>query len=214
MSETSTSDILLFVNSSEADYKVINRFLLDASTPDAGPGADYTWHVALQRNPTFFADEPETTQPGSDGLDGIDFDNPWAGASISEIEAFAFQAQICVRSGLILILDDKGVEDEIVIVAERAVVYEDGEGTVEERQRVLDEFKKVRVPRLDVVNVAMNLWVANMGFEEFTTSFSEGTFRGGWYEYRAESMSRETKRAEKRREREPLFKQLQEQGLV
>lgn len=215
MSEISTTDILLFFTASSADHKVINRFLLDSGDPDESPGADYQWHVLFHRDATKLQEGPETTRPGAKGLNSEIVHNAWLGASISEVEAFALQAPICVFSGLILILDDEGVRDRTVILAERAIVYEeDGAGSVEERQVVLDEFRKVRVPWYEVASMAGNLWVGNMGFEEFATPHEEQSYRGGWFDYRADVFSSEVRNAEERRAREAEFRRLEADGLV
>lgn len=215
MSEISTTDIILFVTTSCADHKVINRFLLDSGDPGESPGADCQWHVLFHRDVTRLQDGPETTRPGSEGVESEILHNAWLDASISEVEAFALQAPICVFSGLLLILDDEGVRDRTVILAERAIVYEEnGNESLEERQVVLDEFKKVRVPWYEVASMAMNLWVANMGFEEFATPHEEQSYRGGWFDYRADVFSSEVRNDEERRAREAEFKRLEADGLV
>lgn len=215
MSETSTTDILVFVTATSAEYKIINRFLLDSGNPDESPGADYQWHVLLHKDATRLEENPETTRPGSEGLRSEKFTNAWSGASISEVEAFALQASICVFSGLILVLDDEGVKERTVILAERAIVYEeDGAKSVEERQVVLDEFNKVRVPWYEVTDMAMNLWVANMGFEEFAASHEEKAYRGGWFDYRADVFSSKGREDEERRARAAELKRLEADGLA
>ena len=48
MSDIINTDILLFVTSTNADYKVINRFFLVTSDLLAEPGADYQLHVKIE----------------------------------------------------------------------------------------------------------------------------------------------------------------------
>lgn len=207
--EPSTTTKVVFVTASNADYRTINRFLLDAIFIEAEP--DYhQLHVVMHKDANLLSEEPEVTKPGSEGLDGNAFDNVWAGASVEEVEAFHLQIPEALINSF-LILDDKGVEDQTVIVAERASKLDE-----EEEFHLTDKFNKTRVAWCEAISMIANLEISNMGFEEFVVEVDDEEEQvGGWYEYNTEVLPYNKDEWEnKRKVMEPEFKKLEEEELV
>lgn len=201
--------ILLYVTSANVDFKTINRFLLEAGKPHEWPDADYNYHVVLSRDAATYPQGGPRTRPGD--LDATTFASPWIGASISEVEAFAVQTGSLAHGGLILVLDDEAVAWREVVLGERLMTADGNDGKL----KVLDEFKKVRLPWSAVTGMADNLEVANMNFEEFTVdgpSFEDGDTRGGWYQFniRLDDTPDQEEKSARQRERERLV----EAGLM
>ena len=112
---------------STSDDADLTRFLTTFGNPSADEGADYTLGLVTHRDASLLANEPPVTKPGDVKPN---LSNPWAGASINDVEKFAIQAPVCVHSGLVLILDDEGVRNQTIIVAERAIIYVNDESTL------------------------------------------------------------------------------------
>lgn len=81
--------------------------------------------------------------------------NNWSSGKIEEV------TQLALKSiDLLLILDDKGIQEQTIIVAQTAVSTDGDFGK-------LGYFNKVRVPWPDTYLTWCNLDIGNMSFEEF-----------------------------------------------
>lgn len=162
----------VFITSTKADYKVINRFLLRL----------HDWHfkrdigllITVRNGLAIWPAEPDrhsNLQPTKPPVSAT-FENGWVGANISDVNTFMLDNAPDPPGSVHMILDDKGVDEGTVIVAERT--YDD---EAEERTR---EFNKMRVPWQEAGCVWMNLDIGNVGFEEYCDEERGGDEDGFW----------------------------------
>lgn len=150
----------LFVNTSSADYKLVNRLLLHLR--DWEYGEDPTWDnfhlITTEIIPATDDDcaKPPITETGLSN-------NIWASRSISDIESFMLRERETKETGLnlntFIILDEQGVKDGTIVLLDSP--YNGDEEKMEEK------FYKVRVPWAKAYIMWCNLDIANMNFEEF-----------------------------------------------
>ena len=159
-----TAQFLLFVTAPNADYKTFNRLLTnlqDCVYNDDESQFD-AFHLLTTRDPEILiADDLEGTCPGD--FDAENSANAWAGASFAEVEDFVrglyppggakeeeeeegegarLPPKILKHSGLFLVLDEQGLAEETVILANRHYFWEDEEEEEEEEEDEKGEEKK------------------------------------------------------------------------
>ena len=138
-----------------ADFKVINRLLLWLK--DWEYGSAFRMHLVTTRNayniqPTEADPETgrgrveiqETEAPISSTLS-----NGWAGASIEDVEGFFLDAVHEDQGSIFILLDDKGVQEQNVVIAERQ--FDD------DSDELTKTFNKMRVPWSDAYIVSFRM---------------------------------------------------------
>lgn len=161
------AECLLFVTASQADNKTINRFLMSFRDWEFGSGDSAT--LVTTRNAYEIGDE-ETVPPVP-----ADLVNGWAGASIEDVEGFVLDADEAEEAfSLFLVLDDKGVQDQTVIMAHRH--YDDDE------DQTTKDFDKARVPWTSAYVMWCNLDIANADWEDYCEQ-DEDEAGSQWYRF-------------------------------
>ncbi|EME86911.1 uncharacterized protein MYCFIDRAFT_172604 [Pseudocercospora fijiensis CIRAD86] len=151
----------------------LNRFLLDVHDWEFESGARFS--VVDSRNAyevgERYQDGVEPMEPGHFTEDNLE--SPWSGLSIGDVEAFCIDAAKTSEReepSLFLILDDQGITDETVILAQRHFGEDD---------KFMNNFDKVRIPWSGAYSMWCNLDIANMEFEEFCEGEAD---EEGWWE--------------------------------
>lgn len=164
----------IFVTSAKADHKILNRFLLHLRNweDNNDPGRIITLCNPL----SIWPDEPDGTfqLQSTEPPVSATFANGWDGAEISEINTFMLDNAPDPPGSVHMILDDKGIEDGTVIVAEQR--YND------EAEEKTKDFNKMRVPWQEAGCVRANLDIANVGFEEYCDQ-EKGADEDGFWDY-------------------------------
>ncbi|KXT08549.1 hypothetical protein AC579_10248 [Pseudocercospora musae] len=139
-----------------------------------------------------YKDGVDPMEPGHFAEDN--FESPWAGLSIEDRE----------EPNLFLILDDKGVRDETVILAHRHFGEDD---------KYTNVFDKVRMPWPGGYSMWCNLDIANMDFEEFCEGEEAG--EDGWWEANDFGKSCGDDMSDEKRElKDKMLRELQEAGKI
>lgn len=174
-----TKSFPLFVTSSTADHKVINRFILHLR--------DWTYskkdqaHLVTVRNAlAIWPTEEEQwvgAEPTQFPISGS-FGNAWAGVEISEVEEFLLDASSDYQGHIWMLLDDKGVEDGTVVVAEREFDYETDEVEV----GMTKKFNKTRIPWDEAMITCVCLFIGKVSWCELVDE-EKGVEGDRWWEY-------------------------------
>jgi hypothetical protein len=195
---TIMADFRIFVTAPSADFRVVNECLLYLRDWEDGSGDCFH----LQTSNTIgesvkTSDTPisiPVAVPGT--FTAVNFDNPWAGASIEEVETFAMHELESIASpqahvSFFLVLDEQGIKDHTVLCVAKDEPEDsddannddddddrDGETDVEENSQPACQgpkpngdsgvrYNKVRMPWHAAYSFCANLGESNMGFEEF-----------------------------------------------
>ncbi|KAF2166665.1 hypothetical protein M409DRAFT_54987 [Zasmidium cellare ATCC 36951] len=182
---------LLFVTAPNADFKVINPFLIYAR--DWEFGEEDTWdnfHLVTSRNASYFnqfKDSPRndlaTTKPGDVTVEN--FSNQWAGTSVRDIEQHILSIDDSESDGIdisvFLVIDEQSLQDRTCIMAERYTWNDDvdpWEQRLKGAQKKHYDFNKYRAPWDETYIVFVNLSLGNLRFDEYANE-DEGTDEEG-----------------------------------
>ncbi|KAF7196931.1 hypothetical protein HII31_01849 [Pseudocercospora fuligena] len=197
----------VFVTASTVGFKNLNRFLLGVHDWEYGSGARFSivdsknaYEVAER-----YKDGVEPVEPGHFTEDN--FESPWSGLSIKDVEAFCIDAAKTTEReepSLFLILDDQGIQDETVIIAQRHFGEDD---------KYTNVFDKVRMPWQGVYSMWCNLDIANMDFEDFCEG--DEADEDGWWEANDFGKSVGDDMSDENRElKDKMLRELQEAGKI
>ncbi|KAI0484194.1 hypothetical protein GGR56DRAFT_612732 [Xylariaceae sp. FL0804] len=200
----------LFVTASAADHKVINRFLLHFRDWEYGSG-DVAHLVATRSVSDLATTDPPPGQATSPPV-AADRVRAWHGGSVAEVEAFLLDLDPQNAVTAFLILDDTGVRERTVIVAERA--YDDDDDDDDDYNETpgsAQGFRRMRVPWDEAYLTWCNLDIANVSFEECCDE-EHGDGGDGWWKY--QSVGGADLSEENRAKRDAEIRKLEEQGLA
>lgn len=156
----------------EIDVKILNKLIL--TLRDWEFGEDDTWDdcTILQTVEDLRTGKMDIERPPVQKMPKIDF----CGDSLEAIEDLLL-SQGEKDCHLFLILDQQGVEEETIMVAERAIdIREEVQSLI-----YLDLYNKVRVPWAEAHVMWCNLEIGNMGFHEYVEE--DEVVEGGMYTY-------------------------------
>lgn len=164
----------IIVTAKDIDTKLINRALLTLRDWEFGEEPLWdTWKIVRTK-------EAATQLPDMRDVDKPPFQDfqqtEWQGVSIEEVEEFMLRkGKEGGQTSLFAVLDDKGVQDETIIIVKRRINPD------AEKFLWLDEYQKTRLPWIEAHSMFCNLDLANMDFEDFVDEESRNS--QGWYTY-------------------------------
>lgn len=116
--------------------------------------------------------------------------NEWAGKSLHDVEKFLLehmdQEGVNLNLSNVVVVDEQSMRDSTCIMTARDCDDEDD-------FRILDTFKKVRVPWEETYITWCNLEIANMNFEDFCNQ-DKGDTGDGWWEWGCDMIDDSEKR--------------------
>lgn len=165
---------LIIITAKNIDVKTVNKLLLTLRNWEFL--SDPLWDdCQILRSSKFTSTDAQEDVPPIQEFSGTEFQ----GKSIQEIEDLMMSKNNAgLRTSLFLILDDKGVQDETIIVAERVINPANGEPLH------LDVFDKARVPWIETHSMWCNLSIGNMPFQSFVVEDPQADGERRWFTYR------------------------------
>lgn len=166
----------LFIITSSAEHKIVNRLLLHLRDWEYGEDPSWDTFHLITTNSLPAADS-ECTKPPITESDLSN--NIWANKSISDVESFIISErnkeakETDLNLDTFVILDEQGVKDGTIILLDSP--YNDDEDKKDEK------FNKVRLPWEKAYIMWCNLDIANMDFDDFVEEDNEGE----WFTYSA-----------------------------
>lgn len=166
----------LFIITSSAEHKLVNRLLLHLRDWEYGEDPSWDNFHLITTDSLPEADSECTKAPikQNDLLNNI-----WANKTISDVESFIISErnkedkETELNLDTFVILDEQGVKDGTIILLDSPYNEDD--------DKKEDKYKKVRVPWEKAYIMWCNLDIGNMDFEEFI-EFEEG-HEGEWFTY-------------------------------
>lgn len=175
---------MIVITAKGADAKLVNRLLLYLRDWEFGEEGSWDAHRILRTideasTDQLPCDEPPVEDLGAGKLQAQNlWENKWEGLPVEEVEKIMLAKDDGHGStSLFLLLDDKGWQDQTIIVAHRAM-------SPEEDVLWLPEYNKVRVPWYQTHSMWCNLDIANMDFEDFC-DYKVGADENRWWKYKS-----------------------------
>lgn len=193
----------LIITAAGVDFKFVNRLLLylrDWEYGEEGSNDNFTLCLSKKKHIEIDKDLPPTVPPVK-SIARNEFEN----MPLNTLESYMLGLKDdSAHNHLFLVLDDKGVRDQTIIIMERAIDDES------EECDYLDEYNKARVPWDEAYLMWCNLSISNMGFEDFCDD-DKGKSEDDWWTYDSPGGGEEEGNAE---QREPVIQKLKRQGLA
>lgn len=177
---------LIIITAKNVDVKVVNRLLLSLRNWEYGDESIWDDSHILRSidnvppNGVMEHGRPPADIPPLQEFSPTEFH----GKSFEEVEEMMLSKNKAgAGTSLFMVLDNKGLQDETIIVAERAIKI--SEADVNIKDLYLDGYNKVRVPWFESHSIWSNLIIGNMGFAEFCVEDQEiESDFFGWYTWK------------------------------